>query len=31
MGSYLPNDKESLKKSIVGHVEYSLARTRFDF
>ena len=31
MGSYLPNDVKSIQLSIVNHVEFSLARTRFDF
>lgn len=31
MKSYLGNDKESIQKHIVNHVEYTLARTRFDF
>jgi len=30
MESYLPNGKESIQKSIVNHIEYTLARTRFD-
>jgi starch phosphorylase len=31
MGSYLPNDVRSIQESIVNHIEFSLARTRFDF
>jgi starch phosphorylase len=31
MGTYLPNDVTSIQSSIVNHVEFSLARTRFDF
>lgn len=31
MGSYLGTDQTSIKKQIVNHVEYTLARTRFDF
>jgi starch phosphorylase len=31
MNSYQPNDKKSLQESIVTHIEYTLARTRFDF
>jgi len=31
MKSYLANDKQSIQKHIVNHVEYTLARTRFDF
>ena len=30
MKTYLPRDKLSLQKSIIYHVEFSLARTRFD-
>mmetsp|Transcript_49259 Transcript_49259/g.112149 ORF Transcript_49259/g.112149 Transcript_49259/m.112149 type:complete len:901 (-) Transcript_49259:143-2845(-) len=30
MSSYKANDKETIQKSIVEHLEYSLARTRFD-
>jgi len=29
MESYLPRDKESIQKSIINHIEYTLARTRF--
>ena len=29
MDSYLPRDKLSIQKSIVNHIEYTLARTRF--
>jgi starch phosphorylase len=31
MKSYLGNDKQSIQRQIVNHVEYTLARTRFDF
>lgn len=31
MGSYQGSDKKNLQESIVHHVEYTLARTRFDF
>lgn len=31
MKSYLGNDKDSIQRQIVNHVEYTLARTRFDF
>ena len=31
MGQYLGRDIESIQKSIVGHVEYTLAMTRFNF
>lgn len=31
MQSYLPNDKDSLQRAIVDHVEHTLAKTRFDF
>ncbi|KAK6588034.1 glycogen phosphorylase 1 [Cryptosporidium xiaoi] len=31
MESYLPTDIESIQRSIVNHVEYTLARTRFNF
>ena len=30
MKTYLPRDKVSVQKSIIYHVEFSLARTRFD-
>jgi len=29
MESYLPRDKQSIQKSIIDHIEYTLARTRF--
>ena len=29
--SYLGNDKQSIQRQIVNHVEYTLARTRFNF
>lgn len=31
MKTYLGNDKLSIQKNIVNHVEYTLARTRFNF
>lgn len=31
MQSYIKNDKETIQQSIVNHVEYTLAKTRFDF
>ncbi len=31
MGQYLGRDIESIQKSIVQHVEYTLAMTRFNF
>lgn len=31
MDTYLPKDVPFIQKSIVHHVEYTLARTRFDF
>jgi len=31
MGSYLGSDQRSIQRSIVNHVEYTLARTRFNF
>lgn len=31
MGKYQGRDTESIQKSIVTHVEYTLAMTRFDF
>ena len=30
MKTYLPRDKLSVQKSIIYHIEFSLARTRFD-
>lgn len=30
MESYLPRDTKSIQKSIINHIEYTLARTRFD-
>jgi starch phosphorylase len=30
MDAYLPRDKLSIQKSIVQHIEYTLASTRFD-
>ena len=31
MSSYIGHDSRSIQRSIVNHVEYTLARTRFDF
>jgi len=31
MNSYLGSDMKSIQRQIVNHVEYTLARTRFDF
>ena len=31
MGSYLGTDTKSIQRQIVNHVEFTLARTRFDF
>lgn len=31
MQSYINTDKETIQQSIVNHVEYTLAKTRFDF
>lgn len=31
MASYLSKEVSEIQKSIVNHVEYTLARTRFDF
>jgi starch phosphorylase len=31
MGSYIGSDVHSIQRSIVNHVEYTLARTRFNF
>lgn len=31
MSSYIGTDKKSIQRSIVNHVEYTLARTRFNF
>lgn len=31
MGQYTPSDHATIQKSIVNHVEYTLARTRFNF
>jgi starch phosphorylase len=31
MQSYLGADTKSIQRQIVNHVEYTLARTRFDF
>lgn len=31
MSSYQGSDKRSIQRSIVNHVEYTLARTRFNF
>ena len=31
MQSYIGSDQRSIQRSIVNHVEYTLARTRFNF
>lgn len=31
MSSYIGNDQRSIQRSIINHVEYTLARTRFNF
>jgi starch phosphorylase len=31
MNTYKANDKETIQKDIINHVEYTLAKTRFDF
>lgn len=31
MEDYIKKDKETIERSIVHHVEYTLAKTRFDF
>lgn len=31
MSSYIGSDKKSIQRSIVNHVEYTLACTRFNF
>lgn len=31
MSSYIGSDQRSIQRSIVNHVEYTLARTRFNF
>ena len=31
MSSYIGTNKQSIQRSIVNHVEYTLARTRFNF
>jgi starch phosphorylase len=31
MATYLPTNKEAIQRQIVNHVEYTLARTRFNF
>ena len=31
MSTYLPATKQSIQRQIVNHVEYTLARTRFNF
>ena len=31
MDSYIGSDQRSIQRSIVNHVEYTLARTRFNF
>ena len=31
MGEYIGHDKESIQRQIVNHIEYTLAKSRFDF
>ena len=31
MSAYIGSDQKSIQRSIVNHVEYTLARTRFNF
>jgi len=31
MSSYIGSDERSIQRSIVNHVEYTLAKTRFNF
>lgn len=31
MGEYIGHDKTSIQKQIVSHIEYTLAKSRFDF
>lgn len=31
MGEYIGHDKSSIQKQIVSHIEYTLAKSRFDF
>ena len=31
MSSYMGSDKKSIQRQIANHIEYTLARTRFDF
>lgn len=31
MSSYIGNDQKAIQHSIINHVEYTLARTRFNF
>jgi len=31
MDQYIASDKQTIQKSIVNHVEYTLAKTRFNF
>lgn len=31
MSTYMKGDKASIQRQIVNHVEYTLARTRFNF
>ena len=31
MAEYLPSDKDMIQKSIISHIEHTLARTRFNF
>jgi len=31
MDAYIGHDKESIQRQIVSHIEYTLAKSRFDF
>jgi glycogen phosphorylase len=31
MSSYIGSDQKSIQRSVINHVEYTLARTRFNF
>lgn len=31
MGEYIGHDQTSIQKQIVSHIEYTLAKSRFDF
>ena len=31
LGTYIGHDKESIQKQIVNHIEYTGAKSRFDF